>query len=121
MATTRKKTAAHDTNPWETGALGLSEEHVRVATDAEMREVDDALELQMISIRLQKGLLEALKEIAGHHGIGYQPMIRDLLNRFARSEIRTILQDRLSSLDDKASSVPPMKPVDDFVERLKVA
>lgn len=121
MATTRKKTTTRDTNLWETGALGQSEQHVRVATDAEMREVDDALELQMISIRLQKGLLEALKEIAKHHGVGYQPMIRDLLDRFARSEIRTILQDRLSSLDDKASLTPPMKPVDDFVERLKAA
>ncbi len=121
MATNRKKTAAHGSNPWETGALGQSAEHVRVATDAEMREVDDALELQMISIRLQKGLLDALKEIAKHHGVGYQPMIRDLLNRFARSEIQTILQDRLSSLDDSAASTPPMKPVDDFVERLRAA
>lgn len=121
MATIRKKKVAHAVDPWETGALGQSEEHVRVATDAEMREVDDALELQMISIRLQKGLLDALKEIAKHNGIGYQPMVRDLLNRFARSEIRTILQDRLSTLDDKASSVPPMKPVDDFVEKMKAA
>lgn len=121
MTTIRKKIADHDSNPWETGALGQSEEHVRVATDAEMHEVDDALELQMISIRLQKGLLEALKEIARYNGVGYQPMIRDLLNRFARSEIRTILQDRLSSLDDNDTSVPPMKPVDDFVERLKAA
>lgn len=121
MATIRKKKVAREVDPWETGALGQSEEHVRVATDAEMREVDDALELQMISIRLQKGLLDALKEIAKYNGIGYQPMIRDLLNRFARSEIRTILQDRLSTLDDNASSVPPMKPVDDFVEKMKAA
>lgn len=121
MSTTRKSTVANRECPWESGALGQSEEYVRVATDAEMQEVDDALELQMISIRLQKGLLGALKEIARHHGIGYQPMIRDLLNRFAVSEIRTILTDRLTGLDEDQSKIPPMKPVDDFVSKLKAA
>lgn len=121
MSTTRKNAPAQKACPWETGELGQSEEHVRVATDAEMREVDDALELQMISIRLQKGLLCALKDIARHHGIGYQPMIRDLLNRFAMSEIRTILQDRLANLDDNESKTPPMKPVDDFMSKIKAA
>lgn len=121
MSNAHKKMAPESELPWETGALGQSEEHVRVATNSEMREVDDALDLQMISIRLQKGLLQALKEIAAHHGIGYQPMVRDLLNRFARSEIKSILQDRLSSLDDDASDVPAMKPVDDFMNKLKVA
>lgn len=121
MSNTHKKITQESECPWEAGALGQSDEHVRVATESEMRQVDDALDLQMISIRLQKGLLQALKEIAGHHGIGYQPMVRDLLNRFARSEIKSILQDRLSNLDDDASSVPTMKPVDDFMDKMKVA
>lgn len=121
MSNAHKKATPELECLWEAGVLGRSEEHVRVATDSEMREVDDALDLQMISIRLQKGLLQALKEIAGHHGIGYQPMVRDLLNRFARSEIKTILQDRLSNLDEDESGVPAMKPVDDFVKRMKVA
>lgn len=121
MSTTRKKALAHDECPWEAGELGQSEEHVRVATAEEMAEVDSALGLQMISIRLQKGLLDALKEIAKYHGIGYQPMIRDLLNRFARSEIKTILESRLSGLEKEPPTEAPMKPVDDFVARLKAA
>lgn len=61
MATIRKKKVAREVDPWETGALGQSEEHVRVATDAEMSEVDDALELQMFPIRQHKRLPDALK------------------------------------------------------------
>lgn len=117
---TRKKTLDNGECLWESGQLGQSEQHVRVATPEEMAEVDAALGLQMISIRLQKGLIDALKEIANYHGIGYQPMIRDLLNRFARSEIKTILESRLSGLE-KEPEEPPMKPVDDFVARLKAA
>lgn len=112
---------AGDEQLWEDGELGRDEAHVRVADDGETAQVDEALELQMISIRLQKGLLDALKEIAGHHGIGYQPMIRDLLNRFARSEIRGMLQDRLADLDDTDGSEATVQPVDDFVDRLKTA
>ncbi len=121
MSTSRKKTPVPQDCPWDTGTLGQSDEHVRVATEREMRDVDDALELQMISIRLQKRLLQALKEIARYHGIGYQPMVRDLLDRFARSEIRTILQDRLKDLDDDVPCVPPVKPVDDFVKKMRFA
>lgn len=120
MSTTHDKTTGQPECPWDSGELGRSEEHVRVATPEEMAEVDDSLGLQMISIRLQKSLLKALKEIAAYHGIGYQPMVRDLLNRFARSEIRTILEDRLSSLDN-APEEPASKPVDDFVAKIRAA
>lgn len=119
MSTTRK--GADEATLWETGELGQSEDHVRVATAAEMAELDDALGLQMISIRLQKGLVSALKEIAEHHGIGYQPMIRDLLNRFAVSEIRTILHERLADLEKNQSKTPAMKPVDEFMSKIKAA
>lgn len=118
MATTRNKVPVEDACPWESGKLGRSEEHVRVATPEEMAAVDNALGLQMISIRLQKGLLEALKDIAKFHGIGYQPMIRDLLNRFARSEIRTLMEMRLHGLEHEPGEAP-MKPVDDFMARIQ--
>jgi hypothetical protein len=118
MATTRNKVPAEDACPWESGELGRSEVHVRVATPQEMAAVDDALGLQMISIRLQKRLLEALKDIAKFHGIGYQPMIRDLLNRFARSEIRTLMEMRLHGLEHEPGETP-MKPVDDFMARIQ--
>ncbi|MDI9239866.1 hypothetical protein QLQ15_13220 [Lysobacter sp. LF1] len=105
-----------DACPWDSGKLGEDEAHVVVSSAEEERAVEDALGLQMISIRLQKTLLRDLKTIADHHGIGYQPMIRDLLNRFARSELEQILEARLKEL--KASQENSVtQPVEDFLER----
>ena len=111
MTAPRKKTASPHDCLWESGELGMSEEHVRVATPEEMAEIDEALGLQMISIRLQKGLLEALKEIAKYHGIGYQPMIRDLLERWAVGEIKSILETRLKENEKRARAVAENAPL----------
>lgn len=114
----KEKETVHQDCPWESGQLGMSEEHVRVATPEEVAQVDEALGLQLISIRLQKGLLEALKVIAKHHGIGYQPMIRDLLNRFAISESKQIYQKLLEEAQKKESEAgEPTVPVGDFMRR----
>lgn len=50
--------------------------------------VDDALGLQLISVRLQKELLEQLKDLAEEEGIGYQPLIRQILTRHVRDVFR---------------------------------
>lgn len=86
-----------DAEKWEDGTLGATEEHAVRVPEASAA-LDDAMELQLISIRLQKSLIENLKAIASHHGIGYQPMIRDLLNRFAVCEIKQILNDQTAEL-----------------------
>ena len=49
--------------------------------------------MQMISIRLQKKLIEDLKAIAAHNGIGYQPLVRQLLTRFVISEFKKMVND----------------------------
>jgi len=72
---------------WESGEFGLDEAFIKVTDAAEAAEVDGALDLKMISIRLQNDLIKKLKLIAKYHGIGYQPLIRDLLQRFVRSEL----------------------------------
>lgn len=107
---------------WESGALGESAEHARVAAGSK-QEVDDALGLQLISIRLQKQLVNDLKKIAEINGIGYQPMIRDLLNRFARSEIRKIMLERISQIEAEEEAVVEAStvPVREFLEELKRA
>ncbi len=103
---------------WESGALGQSAEHAVVAQGSK-QEVDDALGLQLISIRLQKQLVGDLKKIAEYHGVGYQPMIRDLLNRFARSEILSIIKERMKELEASESAVSESStaPVKDFMEK----
>jgi predicted DNA binding CopG/RHH family protein len=72
---------------WETGDLGRDESSVRVSTETQERAVEETLGLQMISLRLQKELIEQLKFLAKYHGIGYQPMIRDVLTQWGRSEM----------------------------------
>lgn len=102
---------------WENGELGRSEEHVAVSKT----DVDDALGMQMISIRLQKRLLSDLKKIAEHHGIGYQPMIRDLLNRFVHSEIKQLLNKRLMEIEaeDKCIEESSTVPVKEFMDKMR--
>lgn len=102
---------------WENGEFGCDEEFVAPAPAGASAAVDDALGLQLISIRLQKQLISNLKAIAEHHGIGYQPMIRDLLNRFVDSEMQQILMARLKELQEEEASRESFAPVNDFLER----
>lgn len=76
---------------WENGKLGTDEDYVVAASSKEELSIDAAIELKPISIRMPVDLISMLKLIAGHHGIGYQPMIRDVLTRFVRAEAREIL------------------------------
>ena len=61
-------------------------------------EIDEALDLHLISIRLPKSLINNLKFIAKREGLGYQPLIRRLLVRFVNAEMRAIAMDQARSL-----------------------
>lgn len=77
---------------WESGELGQDEDYVKQAENVDIEAIDRELELQMISIRLQKSLIEDFKMIAKVHGLGYQPLIRQVLKRFADSEKKRLLR-----------------------------
>lgn len=66
---------------WESRKLGASAEHVRKVSRSKEKAIDENLGLQMISIRLQKDLIDELKHFAREAGMGYQPYIRQLLSR----------------------------------------
>jgi len=102
---------------WETGKLGLSHETAVMASAEETAAIERAVGMQLISMRLPRTLLETLKEIAKHHGIGYQPMVRDLLTRFALSEIKVILAARLDEARKAEECESDLKPVSEFLER----
>ncbi len=76
---------------WEKGLLGQDEAFAE-AVKIDDSIIDDSLGLQMISIRLQKSLLEELKMIADIHGLGYQPLIKQVLRRFADCEMKQLLR-----------------------------
>jgi uncharacterized protein (DUF4415 family) len=76
---------------WENGALGTDEQFVKIADPSVSQAVDEALGLQAISIRLNKDLIDTFKRLAAYHGIGYQPLMRDALRRFAEAEMKQIV------------------------------
>ena len=104
-------------NPWEVHDQDLSDENTSAMSSEQQASIDDSLGLQMISIRLQRSLLQNLKAIADYHNIGYQPLIRDLLNRFAKSELQSILQERLAQIELDMEKEAPMDAVDSFLAR----
>ena len=94
MKLSRNHSEASNTEiAWESRALGAEHDYVQVASTELESRVEAALGLQMISIRLPKDLIETLKLIAKYRGTGYQPLMRDVLNRFAASELKTLAQE----------------------------
>ncbi len=80
---------------WESGELGRDENFVRVASKKVADQIDDALDLQMISIRLSKELIQTYKLLGLKHGMGYQPLMREALKRFADGELKMIAREML--------------------------
>ncbi|WP_270175181.1 hypothetical protein [Diaphorobacter sp. ED-3] len=78
-------------------SVGVNESHVAVAPAQLSAALDDALDLQPISIRLQKDLLENLKALAKLNGLGYQPLIRQVLTRWVDCELKSMLREKASS------------------------
>ncbi len=81
---------------WDSGELGRDLAFAEVIEDmtAEKALINEALELQPISIRLQKSLIDDFKMIAQMNGgIGYQTLMRQVLKRFADCEIKRMLRE----------------------------
>ncbi len=78
---------------WEDGTLGESLEHAQVASEEIHKAVESTLAMQMISIRLPKSVIEDFKNLALLEGIGYQPLMREALIRFATSESKRVMRE----------------------------
>ena len=91
---------------WDTGELGRDEKYVRVAKPESELALEETLGLQMISIRLQKELIEQLKLIAEYRRVGYQPLMRDVLCRWARSEMLVIANEMREQLKAREVLAP---------------
>ncbi|KRG63922.1 hypothetical protein ABB26_10110 [Stenotrophomonas humi] len=109
------------TAKWEDGEYGRSEDHVAVAPQSVHEEFDKAMAMKLVSIRLPSALIESLKMIAEHHGIAYQPMIRDLLTRFARSEFSQIVYEMDEKMKATQSAEEVSAPVEAFMQRARAA
>lgn len=75
---------------WEAGQLG-QDQHFTEIVEVEGLEIDQALGLKSISIRMPLDLIEGLKNIAEINGLGYQPLMKQVLTRFVEAEQRKAL------------------------------
>jgi len=92
---------------WESGELGADEKHVRVADGELAKQIEDALGMQMISIRLDKSLIESFRMLGAFHGVGYQPLMRDAMKRFAEYEMKAIVSGLVESQKKQQSQKQP--------------
>ncbi len=104
---------------WESGQLGEDERFAKAVDGQLACQIDDALGLQMISIRLEKGLIESYKMLGAFHGIGYQPLMRDALKRFAESEMKAIVSGMVES--QRKSSLKATPPPQEDCKERKIA
>ena len=75
---------------WEDRLLGASDEFASVA-EVDNDALDESLGLKMISIRLEKALIDDFKFIASlNKGMGYQTLMRQALKRFVMGEKKII-------------------------------
>ena len=104
-------------DPWESEALGDSQAHARKVSPEVAAQIEESLSLQMISIRLDRSLIDSFKLLADFHGVGYQPLMRDALKRFADAEMKSIVSGvvksqkskKLASRDEDPPSQGPEK------------
>jgi hypothetical protein len=103
---------------WESGQLGTDYKYAEPYREDIEGQINEALELQSISIRLQKSLIEDFKRIAKLRRIGYQPLMRQVLNRFVECELKQLLKERVSEMEanvrkaeaeEHEDTIPPQK------------
>lgn len=100
---TQNKLISDTEEAWENRTLGADEEYVAVSNLSD-EIVDASLDLQPISIRLHKALIEDFKIIAKLNGLGYQTLMRQVLKRFSDAEKKKILRSVAKQMDDAAAS-----------------
>ena len=104
MKASKKKSDA-----WDERQLGAEAEFVAVADESHETALNEALGLQSISIRLPTELIKNYKLIAGFHGVGYQPLMRDILHRFVPEGLKEIAQQQ-SLRESKRAKAELIKP-----------
>ena len=95
-----------DTHLWESGQLGDDPEHA-VVSKRGAAIYDEAMELQLISIRLPKELIAEYKKLGSFVARGYQPLMRDAL-RFYIEHNKSAIRSTIST--SAAARKLPAKP-----------
>lgn len=84
-----------DIERWENRDFGADQDHVALSSTINQAILDEAMALQPVTIRLQKGLVEDLKMISMLEGLGYQTLIKQVLQRFVTCEMKRIVKEQV--------------------------
>lgn len=82
---------------WDDEILGADPDYMKAADEAIESAVDEAAGTQLISIRLQKSMIESFKAIAAaNKGIGYQTLMKQILQRFIECEMKRVWNEHIA-------------------------
>jgi hypothetical protein len=108
IAKIKKQKIQNTAQAWESGELGRDIKHARAADKKMGIQIDEALGLQMISIRLEKDLIESYKLLGTKYDMGYQPLMREALKRFVEGEFKLIAS---AALEKQKAIKPKVNPI----------
>ena len=72
---------------WDRKELGASSEHAVQASEQNQKDLDEALGLQTLTIRLSKRTVDKIDKIAKAKGIWRVPLIREILNDYVKNNL----------------------------------
>lgn len=101
----KKETIKNSPENWEDGSLGQDKKFTNVVDSTIAEQIDDALGLQMISIRLEKDLINSFKLLGTKYSMGYQPLMREALKRFVDGEFKLIASETLEKQKSEKQKV----------------
>ncbi len=78
-----------DTELWETRQLGASEEYARAVPEKRTRQIDKAMGIESVLVRMPKGLGDELRKLAKKEKMGYMPFIREVLDKYVCQVLST--------------------------------
>lgn len=90
---------------WDEESLGADPGSMKVVDKETAARLDEEAGTQLVSIRMQKGMVDAFKAIAAaNKGIGYQTLMKQILQRFLDGEMRRVWNEHLAAKLAKAES-----------------
>lgn len=102
-----KRTIPSTDEAWDDRSLGADENFVEVAPADLEKAADEASGTQLISIRMQKTMIDDFKAIAARNkGIGYQTLMKQILQRFIDGEKRHLWNEFVANKLKEESAAP---------------
>ena len=89
---------------WDDDVLQTEPDAITVVDKAKSEEIDASAGTQLVSIRMQKSMIDAFKTIAAaNKNIGYQTLMKQILHRFIEQEMKRVWSEHLEQLQQVES------------------